>query len=98
MLNSLVERRARPDIGNLSGEFAVHWAAKSSNVHALEAMTRGNRGLLSVRDCDGFTPLIISAQTDNAQIMEPESPAVGAQSWRPAMCKWLAGGNRCEAG
>ena len=25
----------------------VHWATKSSNVAALEAMTRGNRGLLS---------------------------------------------------
>lgn len=70
MMNTLLERRARPDIGNLSTECAVHWATKSSNVAALEAMTRGNRGLLSTRDCDGFTPFIISAQTDNAPIME----------------------------
>lgn len=27
--------------------FQVHWATKSSNVTALDAMTRGNRGLLS---------------------------------------------------
>ena len=70
VLNTLLERRARPDIGNLSTECAVHWATKSSNVTALEAMTRGNRGLLSARDCDGFTPFIIAAQTDNAPVME----------------------------
>jgi hypothetical protein len=27
-------------------------------------------GSLGQRDCDGFTPFIISAQTDNAPIME----------------------------
>lgn len=70
MLNSLLERRARADAANLSGECPVHWATKSSNVTALDAMTRGNRGLLSTRDCDGFTPFIISAQTDNAPVME----------------------------
>lgn len=33
-------------------------------------MTKVDRGLLSLRDCDGFTPFIISAQNDNAPIME----------------------------
>ena len=31
---------ARPDVGNSSGETPVHWAAKASNVTALDAMTR----------------------------------------------------------
>merc|ERR1719199_332572 len=66
----LLERGARPDVGNASGETPVHWAAKSSNVLALDAMTRHDRGLLSARDCDGFTPFIISAQNDNAPVME----------------------------
>lgn len=70
ILTKLVDRNARPDIGNNSGETAVHWAAKSSNVHALDSMTRHDRALLSQRDCDGFTPFIISAQNDNAAIME----------------------------
>eukprot|EP00440_Ansanella_granifera_P034100 gb/GFBE01036993.1/.p1 GENE.gb/GFBE01036993.1/~~gb/GFBE01036993.1/.p1 ORF type:complete len:742 (+),score=138.72 gb/GFBE01036993.1/:1-2226(+) len=70
LLSNLLERRARPDIGNNSGESPVHWAAKSSNVTALDAMTRADRGLLSVRDCDGFTSFIISAQNDNAPVME----------------------------
>ncbi|CAJ1359526.1 unnamed protein product [Effrenium voratum] len=70
LLSTLLEKRARPDIGNQSGECPVHWAAKAANVTALDAMTRGNRGLLSVRDCDGFTAFIISAQTDNAPVME----------------------------
>jgi len=70
MANKLLERGARPDVGNSSGESAVHWAAKSSNVHALGAMTKYDRGVLSLRDCDGFTPFIISAQNDNAPVME----------------------------
>eukprot|EP00928_Gymnodinium_smaydae_P008354 TRINITY_DN13040_c0_g1_i1.p1 TRINITY_DN13040_c0_g1~~TRINITY_DN13040_c0_g1_i1.p1 ORF type:complete len:730 (-),score=157.92 TRINITY_DN13040_c0_g1_i1:131-2293(-) len=70
LLDSLLDRRARPDLGNSSGETPVHWAAKSSNVHGLDVMTRGDRGLLSQRDCDGFTPFIISAQNDNCPVME----------------------------
>ncbi|CAK0875700.1 unnamed protein product, partial [Prorocentrum cordatum] len=66
----LVERGARVDAANSQGEAAVHWAAKSSNVHSLDTMTRGDRGLLSLRDCDGFTPFLISAQNDNAPVME----------------------------
>jgi len=50
LLNPLLERRARPDVGNSSGECAVHWAAKSSNVIALDAMTRANRAFLSMVD------------------------------------------------
>eukprot|EP00931_Biecheleriopsis_adriatica_P103093 TRINITY_DN7797_c0_g1_i1.p1 TRINITY_DN7797_c0_g1~~TRINITY_DN7797_c0_g1_i1.p1 ORF type:complete len:749 (+),score=114.64 TRINITY_DN7797_c0_g1_i1:56-2248(+) len=70
LLQKLLERGARPDIGNVSGESPIHWASKSSNVSALDAMTRADRGLLSVRDCDGFTAFIISAQNDNAPVME----------------------------
>lgn len=70
MTNRLLERRANPDVGNSSGESAVHWAAKASNVHALGAMSKHDRGLLSQRDCDGFTPFIISSQNDNAPVME----------------------------
>jgi len=70
LAQKLMEMKARPDIGNSSGETPVHWAAKSSNVTALDAMTRADRGLLSLRDCDGFTPFIISAQNDNAPVME----------------------------
>merc|ERR1719188_1096112 len=66
----LCEHGARPDIGNATGEAAVHWAAKSSHVHSLDVMTRGDRGFLTKRDMDGFTPFIISAQNDNAPIME----------------------------
>lgn len=51
----LLERRARADICNSSGETPVHWAAKSSNIAALDTLTRGDRSLLSMRDCDGFT-------------------------------------------
>mmetsp|Transcript_63976 Transcript_63976/g.177506 ORF Transcript_63976/g.177506 Transcript_63976/m.177506 type:complete len:713 (-) Transcript_63976:249-2387(-) len=70
LVAKLLERNARPNIGNSSGESAVHWAAKASNISSLDAMTKGNRGLLSLRDCDGFTPFIISAQNDNAPVME----------------------------
>jgi len=70
LVSTLLERNARPNIGNASGESAVHWAAKASNISALDAMTKGSRGLLSLRDCDGFTPFIISAQNDNAPVME----------------------------
>jgi len=70
LLTPLLEKRARPDLPNNSGECAVHWAAKSSNVVALDAMTRANRALLSMRDCDGFTAFIVSAQTDNCPVME----------------------------
>lgn len=70
LLHTLVERHARPDIGNFSGESPVHWAAKSSNVTALDLLTSQDRGLLSLRDCDGFTSFIISAQNDNAPVME----------------------------
>ncbi|CAE7245723.1 unnamed protein product [Symbiodinium natans] len=70
LLSPLLERRARPDVGNDSGECPVHWAAKSSNVAALDAMTRANRALLSLRDCDGFTAFVLSAQTDNSPMME----------------------------
>mmetsp|Transcript_129542 Transcript_129542/g.242351 ORF Transcript_129542/g.242351 Transcript_129542/m.242351 type:complete len:741 (+) Transcript_129542:75-2297(+) len=66
----LLDRAASPEMGNSSGESAVHWAAKSSNVNALNAMIKHDRGVLSQRDCDGFTPFIISAQNDNAPIME----------------------------
>jgi len=70
LLSQLLERSARPDLGNSAGETAVHWAAKSLNVQALDEMTKADRGLLSQRDCDGFTPFIISAQNDNAPVME----------------------------
>lgn len=70
LLSRLLEAKVKPEIGNQSGETPVHWAAKSSNVNALDAMTKVDRGLLSLRDCDGFTPFIISAQNDNAPIME----------------------------
>lgn len=70
LVTRLLEFKARADLGNSSRETAVHWAAKSSNMHALDAMTRADRGLLSQRDCDGFTPFIISAQNDNAPVME----------------------------
>jgi len=66
----LLERGARPDAGNASGETPVHWAAKASNVLTLDALARIDRGCLSQRDCDGFTPFVISAQNDNAPIME----------------------------
>lgn len=68
--STLLERGCRPDLGNSSGESPVHWAAKSSNVQALDLLTRSDRGLLSHRDCDGFTPFIICAQNDNAAVME----------------------------
>ncbi|CAE7774018.1 PAT23 [Symbiodinium pilosum] len=48
LLSPVLERRARPDIVNDSGECAVHWAAKSCNVAGLDAMTRANRALLSL--------------------------------------------------
>eukprot|EP00928_Gymnodinium_smaydae_P013908 TRINITY_DN15043_c0_g3_i3.p1 TRINITY_DN15043_c0_g3~~TRINITY_DN15043_c0_g3_i3.p1 ORF type:complete len:1159 (-),score=279.96 TRINITY_DN15043_c0_g3_i3:60-3536(-) len=70
LLARLLERGARPEICNASGETAAHWAAKASNVYALGATTRGRPGLLSVRDCDGFTPFIICAQIDNGPLME----------------------------
>lgn len=70
LVSTLSDRGARPDIGNSSGETPVHWAAKSSNVVALETMTKMDRGQLSQRDCDGFTPFIISGQNDNAPVME----------------------------
>jgi len=70
LCKQLLERKARADLGNSSGETPVHWAAKSSNVTALDTMTRADRGLLSLRDCDGFTPFSISAQNDNAPVME----------------------------
>lgn len=70
LLTKLMESNARPDIGNTAGETPVHWAAKSSNVTALDTMTKLDRGLLSQRDCGGFTPFLISAHNDNASIME----------------------------
>ena len=70
LLDPLLERGARPDVGNNSAECAVHWAANSCNVIALDKMTRSNRALLSIRDCDGFTPFIVAAQTDNYLVME----------------------------
>eukprot|EP00929_Paragymnodinium_shiwhaense_P041720 TRINITY_DN21665_c0_g1_i1.p1 TRINITY_DN21665_c0_g1~~TRINITY_DN21665_c0_g1_i1.p1 ORF type:complete len:721 (+),score=135.23 TRINITY_DN21665_c0_g1_i1:82-2244(+) len=70
LVHQLMESGARADIGNTSGESPVHWAAKSSNVFALDAMTRSDRARLSQRDSDGFTPFIISSQNDNSQIME----------------------------
>ena len=70
LLHSLLARGARADVGNASGECPVHLAAKSTNVAALDAMTRANRALLSLRDCDGFTAFILSARTDNCAIME----------------------------
>ncbi|CAE7217438.1 unnamed protein product [Symbiodinium sp. CCMP2592] len=70
LLTPLLERGARPDIPNYSGESAIHWAAKSSNVIALDAMTRANKALLSIRDCDGFTAFLVSAQSDNSPVME----------------------------
>ena len=70
LLIPLLTKQARPDIGNNSGECAVHWAAKSSNVKALDAMTGANRAVLSMRDCDGFTAFVVSAQNDNCPVME----------------------------
>ncbi|CAE7750645.1 osm1, partial [Symbiodinium necroappetens] len=70
LLTPLLERGARPDIPNNSGECAVHWAANSSNVIALDAMTKANRALLSIRDHDGFTAFLLSAQSDNCPVME----------------------------
>lgn len=70
LVTRLLDFKARPDIGNSSRETAVHWAAKSSCVLALNALTKADRGLLSQRDCDGFTPFIILAQNDNCSVME----------------------------
>ena len=70
LLTPLLERGARPDIPNNSGECAVHWAANSSNVIALDAMTKANRALLSIRNHDGFTAFVLSAQSDNCPVME----------------------------
>ena len=70
LLDPLLERGAQPNVGNNSGECAVHWAANSCNVRALEKMTKTNRGLLSMRDCDGFTAFIVAAQMDNYLVME----------------------------
>jgi len=70
LVQRLLERGARADIGNSSKETAVHWAAKSSNTHALNLATKNERGLLSQRDVDGFTPFLIAAQNDNAPILE----------------------------
>jgi hypothetical protein len=70
LLSTLLARGARPDIKNSQGETAVHWAAKSSNITAIQVMTKGDHGMLSQRDCDGFTPFVILAQNDNAPVME----------------------------
>lgn len=70
LVPQLLQHGASPEVPNISGETAVHWAARASNTHSLEAMTAGNRGLLSRRDCDGFTPFVILAQNDNAPVME----------------------------
>lgn len=70
MVTRLLEDGVRLDVANVSGETPVHWAAKSSNIHALTAMMQRDYGVLSQRDCDGFTPFIILAQSDNAPIME----------------------------
>ena len=70
LLDPLLERGARPDVGNSSGECAVHWAVNSSNVSALDKMTNTNRALLSMRDCDGFTAFIVAAQMNNYPVME----------------------------
>ena len=70
LLDPLLERGARPNVGNNSGECAVHWAANSGNVRALDKMTKTNRALLSMRDCDGFTAFIVAAQMDNYLVME----------------------------
>ncbi|CAE7567415.1 Ank3, partial [Symbiodinium microadriaticum] len=70
LLDPLLERGARPNVGNNSGECAVHWAANSCNVRALDRMTKTNRALLSMRDCDGFTAFIVAAQMDNYLVME----------------------------
>jgi len=67
---ALLERGAQPGARNSSGEAPLHWAAKASFVAGLSALSRGDRSLLSLRDCDGFTPFIISAQNDNAPVME----------------------------
>lgn len=70
LLLFLLERGARADAKNSQGETPVHWAAKSSNINGIQAMTKGGHGLLSLRDCDGFTPFVILAQNDNAPVME----------------------------
>jgi len=70
MVTRLLECKARVDVGNSAGETAVHWAAKSLNVKALGCMTRGDHELLSQRDKDGFTPLLILAQNDHSPVME----------------------------
>lgn len=70
LVTRLLDLKARADVGNQFRETAVHWAAKSSNVLALDAMTKADRGLLSQGDSDGFTPFIISAQNDNCPAME----------------------------
>lgn len=70
LVQRLLEGGAKQDIGNNAGETAIHWAAKSSNVYALNLTTEQDRGFLSVRDVDGFTPFLIASQNDNAPIME----------------------------
>jgi len=70
LVGQLLERGAQPDARNAAGESPVHWAAKASSLQAIQAMMRGDHGMLSHRDCDGLTPFIILAQNDNSPIME----------------------------
>ncbi|CAE7376426.1 akr1, partial [Symbiodinium pilosum] len=70
LISPVLEKRARPDIVNYSGESPVHFAAMSSHVAGLDAMTRANRALLSLHDKDGYTPFIVAAKQDNSPVME----------------------------
>eukprot|EP00927_Polykrikos_kofoidii_P048807 TRINITY_DN43004_c0_g1_i1.p1 TRINITY_DN43004_c0_g1~~TRINITY_DN43004_c0_g1_i1.p1 ORF type:complete len:691 (-),score=94.61 TRINITY_DN43004_c0_g1_i1:117-2189(-) len=70
LVDRLLEGGARVDIVNTTGESPIHWAARASNIHAMEVLSKGDPDLFSVRDCDGFTALIILAQSDNAPVME----------------------------
>lgn len=70
LLTKLLERGAHADRKNVNGEAPVHWAAKASNFQAIQALVKGDHGMLSQRDCEGFTPFIFLSQNDNAPIME----------------------------
>jgi len=69
LAEKLISKGCDPKIQNQWGEIAAHWAAKCSNTHVLNLL-KHDISLLSARDMDGFTLLIISAQNDNIGIME----------------------------
>eukprot|EP00929_Paragymnodinium_shiwhaense_P121688 TRINITY_DN94030_c0_g1_i1.p1 TRINITY_DN94030_c0_g1~~TRINITY_DN94030_c0_g1_i1.p1 ORF type:complete len:719 (-),score=84.93 TRINITY_DN94030_c0_g1_i1:79-2235(-) len=70
MLDQLLEAGASISARNVAGEAPAHWAAMSSNLHALAALSRGGPAELSQPDADGLTPFLLLAQGDNGPVME----------------------------